>query len=241
MKQFTDITILVDRSGSMNAIRTGMEGAFRTFLKEHRTVPSTRLTLIQFDDINPQEVVYQAVPVADAAELNLIPRGGTPLLDAMCDAIDRTGERLRNMRERDRPDQVLFIIITDGQENTSRRFRRSDVFDRITRQREDFKWQFVYLGANQDAFGEASSYGIPIGSTITWSPTPYFVGENSGFAQSYSAMSLDLVNNAAGARGMSTSFTEDQRTKSATASDRAAEQQHQPTTTSGSTTSTPKT
>lgn len=241
MKQFTDITILVDRSGSMNAIRTGMEGAFRTFLKEHRTVPSTRLTLIQFDDVNPQEVVYQAVPVTAAAELNLIPRGGTPLLDAMCDAIDRTGERLRNMRERDRPDQVLFIIITDGQENASRRFRRSDVFDRITRQREDFKWQFVYLGANQDAFGEASSYGISIGSTMTWSPTPYFVGENSGFAQAASGTTLGYVTNDAASRGMTANFTEEQRTKSATAADRAAEQQHQPTTTSGSTTSTPKT
>jgi hypothetical protein len=64
------------------------------------------------------------------------------------------------MPEYQRPDQVLFVIITDGEENSSRKYRRADVRDRITHQQNKYKWQFVFLGANQDALKEAESYGI---------------------------------------------------------------------------------
>lgn len=221
MKQYTDITCLVDRSGSMNAIREGMEGAFRTFLEEHQKTPSTRLTLVQFDTIDPYEVVYEARLIGRADPLHLHPRGGTPLIDALCMTIDRTGERLARMRDTDRPDQVLMVIITDGQENASKYFKRQDVFDRVTKQHKEYKWEFVYLGANQDAFAEARSYGIAAGQTLTWTASPLYVGENSGFAQAFAGTTSNYVNTAGGMRGMSSAtFTEEDRTKSATDADR---------------------
>lgn len=176
MKQFTDITVLVDRSGSMANIKEAMETAFDTFIREHRSVPSTKLTLIQFDDVNDQEVVYQCVPIGSAERLNLRPRGNTPLLDAFCTSIDNTGRRYSIMGPDERPDQVLMVVITDGQENASRFNTRRNVFERVTRQRELYKWQFVYLGANQDVFAESQSFGIPWRNAIQYDPYPIFVG-----------------------------------------------------------------
>lgn len=161
MAKFTDITVLLDRSGSMVSIKSAMESAFDEFAQRHRAVPSSRLTLIQFDGENAHEAVYTALPITEAPKLFLSPRGGTPLLDALCRAIDSTGMRLGALPADERPDQVLFVIITDGQENQSHEFKRSDVRDRVTRQSDIYKWQFVYLGANQDAFAEAASFGIP--------------------------------------------------------------------------------
>jgi hypothetical protein len=160
MAIYTDITVLVDRSGSMATIQKAMENAFGEFLTKHKEVPSTKLTLIQFDTADAQDIVYTARPVCEADKLSINPRGGTPLLDAMCMAIDSTGRRLASMKESARPDQVLFIVITDGEENSSKMYTRSDVKSRVTHQQSNYNWQFIYLGANQDAFAEAESFGI---------------------------------------------------------------------------------
>lgn len=154
----------------MTSIKDAMETAFNNFVKEHKTVPSTKMTLVQFDDKNDQDVVFQCVPVGAVEKLRLTPRGWTPLLDAICKLIDRTGERLSEMPESERPDQVLMVIITDGEENSSKTFNRQDVFNRVTKQRDTYKWQFIYLGANQDAIKEASSIGIPHQHAFTYQP-----------------------------------------------------------------------
>lgn len=171
MKQYTDITVLLDRSGSMTSIKESMETAFNTFVNEHKAIPTTRISLIQFDDTDPQEIVYLGVPVTHVEKLVLRPRGNTPLLDAFCDAIDKTGSRLANIPSDRRPDQVLFVVITDGAENASRRYQRSDVKHRVTHQQDHYKWQFVYLGANQDAIQEAQSFGISRDWAINYAAT----------------------------------------------------------------------
>lgn len=171
LKQYTDITVLLDRSGSMQSIKPAMESAFNEFIQGHKVNPTTKVTLIQFDDGNDQDVVFQSVPVGAVEKLILHPRGGTPLVDAFVKTIDRTGDRLRGMAESDRPDQVLLVVITDGQENASRLYKRSDVASRVTKQSTQFNWQFVYLGANQDAIREAQSYGIGQQHAITYTPS----------------------------------------------------------------------
>lgn len=172
MAQFTDITVLVDRSGSMEAIKAAMESAFDEFVREHRAVPSSRLTLIQFDSKDPQEVVFRAKPIAEAGRLVIEPRSMTPLLDALGTAIDATGERLKGMSDADRPDQVLFVVITDGLENASREFDRAAVRKRIEQQSSVYKWQFVYLGANQNAIAEAAKLGIPVEDALDYAAVP---------------------------------------------------------------------
>lgn len=187
MTNYTDITILLDRSGSMATIKSAMESGFDEFLLQHREVPTTRISLVQFDSDNPYEEVYIERPVTDAPKLTLQPRGWTPLLDAMCKTIDKVGQRLAAKHEQDRPDKVLFLVLTDGEENASREFKREDVRKRVTLQTEGYKWQFVYLGANQDAFKEADSFGINQGQTLN------FMASAAGTANSWRSLATNTV------------------------------------------------
>lgn len=207
MANYTDITVLLDRSGSMVSIKSAMESGFREFLQQHRAVPSSRLTLIQFDTDNPQETVYTAKPITEAPSLDITPRGGTPLLDALCRAIDETGRRLAAMTDIDRPERVLFVIITDGQENSSHEFNREAVKARVTRQSGVYKWQFVYLGANQDAFAEAASFGIHRGQTVAYAASA------AGTQNVMRSLSVNTMSYSAGMSAAVPDFSDEQRAK----------------------------
>jgi hypothetical protein len=170
--QRTDITVILDRSGSMGSVRTDVEGGFAQFLEQQRHLPGRCvLSLTQFDSEGIDEV-YRARPIAEAPALELHPRGMTPLLDAVGRTITRTGERLAAQPERDRPGRVLFVIITDGLENASREFSRAQVRELIERQRRVYQWDFIYLGANVDAFAEAGAIGIDAACAAPYQPTP---------------------------------------------------------------------
>jgi hypothetical protein len=123
----TDITVLLDRSGSMESIRNDMVGAMNAFLDAQRALPGrTTFTLATFD--TRYEVVRKAADLADVPPLtaaDLVPRGGTALLDSMARCIRETGDRLGAIPEAARPGKVLFAIVTDGEENASREHTRS--------------------------------------------------------------------------------------------------------------------
>lgn len=155
----TDVTVVIDRSGSMDSCRTDAEGGLNSFIGEQAKLPGECLvSLVQFDTV--YEWVHKAVPAIEVPKYSLHPRGGTALLDAVGQAINETGERLASMPEDQRPGLVAIVIVTDGQENSSREFQRAQIKEMIERQQNDYQWQFTFLGANQDAFAEAGSIGI---------------------------------------------------------------------------------
>lgn len=165
----TDLTILLDRSGSMQAIAKDMQGGLDTFIKEQKSqLGEMNVTLVQFD--NEYEEVFVTVPIRQVPSIEINPRGSTALLDSLARLIDDTGTRLSLIPEPWRPGNVIFVVITDGEENSSTKFNRKSVFDRITLQTKVYRWRFVYLGANQDAFAEASQVGIQ--QSITYAATP---------------------------------------------------------------------
>jgi hypothetical protein len=167
----TDITIVLDRSGSMASVRSDVEGGFTRFLEDQRALPGEcTLSLTQFDS-EAIEDVYTARPIREAPVMELHPRGMTPLLDAVGRTLTRTRERLAALPERDRPERVLFLIITDGQENASREFSKAQVRELIERQRQVYQWDFIYLGANVDAFAEAGGLGIGAAQAAAFRPT----------------------------------------------------------------------
>lgn len=158
-KDLSDLTVVLDRSGSMHVCQSDAEGGLNRFVEDQKKRPGEALfTLVQFD--TEYEFVHRAVPIGKVPHCSLVPRGNTALLDAVGRAIVETGERLAKMPEADRPGLVVFVIITDGQENSSREFTKTKVQEMISHQQDVYKWQFIYLGANQDAFAEAGDLGI---------------------------------------------------------------------------------
>ena len=155
----TDITVVLDRSGSMESCKQDAEGGLNSFIEEQKKQPGSAIfTLMQFD--TQYEFVHKGVDLQTVGRQVLKPRGSTALLDAVGRAINETGTRLGAMNEVDRPGLVLFVIVTDGQENSSKDFQLSKIREMIQLQQNVYKWKFTFLGADQDAFAEAGAMGI---------------------------------------------------------------------------------
>lgn len=155
----TDITLVVDRSGSMHQVQQDAEGGVNAFIAEQAKQPGEALlTLVQFD--TEYEFLHQGVPVDLVPPYQLLPRGSTALLDAVGRAINETGQRLAAMDEEQRPGLVVVVIMTDGLENSSREFTNTQLREMIEHQQSVYNWHFTFLGANQDAFAEAGRMGI---------------------------------------------------------------------------------
>jgi uncharacterized protein YegL len=167
-KDYTHITILLDRSGSMASVKDDTIGGLNQFLAEQKKVKGeATLTLNQFDD--QYETVIDAADIQSAKPLTnktFIPRGNTALLAAIGKSVDETGETIKNKQEHDRPEKVIFVIVTDGQENHSQHVdwakdkTKAAISAKIKHQTEVYKWEFVFIGANQDAIAEAADIGI---------------------------------------------------------------------------------
>lgn len=198
----TLIGILVDRSGSMASCREDMEGGLNTFIDEQAKEPGTcDVTIAQFDTV--YEIVYAPTPIDQVERYTLTPRGGTALLDGMGRFITEIGEALCGQDEAQRPGKVIIAIVTDGHENSSNDWNREMVRKLVEGQRDDYQWEFVFLGANMDAVAEARSVGIGRGSTMTFdSNSPV------AMASAYNSMSSYVTSTRSGAAA---SFSEEER------------------------------
>lgn len=161
-KDYCDISIILDRSGSMAIIQNDIIGGFNKFIKEQQENKSQcTISLFQFDNI--YEVVFSNVDLQKCElldEKTFKPRGTTSLLDAIGKTVNDLGIKYSKMKEEERPEKILVVIITDGQENTSKEFTQEKIKEMIDHQRNVYNWEFLYLGANQDSFMVANSYGI---------------------------------------------------------------------------------
>lgn len=199
--------IIIDRSGSMENIKDDMNGGLHTFIdKQLEGVDSSKRTvsLYQFD--TSHDCVHDFDLLEDAKSYELVPRGGTALLDACGRAINDVGAKLKKLPESKRPGNVMVIIVTDGQENSSREFTRAHVKEMIQHQQDKYNWKFTYLGANQDAFAEAGSIGIPMASSLNYYSTGASVGATYDVLSA--SVSRGTVSTSASIR-----YTEDQRKK----------------------------
>jgi len=161
-KGLSEIICIIDRSGSMGIIIDDAIGGFNHFLDEQKKLPGkAALTYVQFN--SELEVIHENKPLQDVEPINkntYNPSGTTALLDAVGETIDSTGQRLAAMPEENRPEHVIVAILTDGHENASRNYTLSKVRKMISHQKEKYSWEFIFLGANQDAFAEAAKMGI---------------------------------------------------------------------------------
>jgi len=183
---YTHITIILDRTGSMQQIRDDTIGGFNTFLREQKEQPGeATLTLVQFDSQDPYEVLQDFRPIADVPELTsatYVPRASTPLLDALGRGINDLGGKISNLAEEKRPENTVFVIVTDGRENASREFRKEQIVQMIQECREKNGWQFTFLSADLDAINDAAAYGIPNPSSLHFHKSG--LGADSAFRSS---------------------------------------------------------
>jgi len=167
---YTHIAVILDRTGSMETIRDDTIGGFNTFLNAQKGAPGlASLTLVQFDSQDPYEIVYHFKALAEVPELTretFVPRANTPLLDAIGRGINDLEKSLADKTEAERPSRVVMVLITDGQENASREFRKDQIEKMIKEKQEKAAWQFVFLSADLDAIGDALASGVRAASTL---------------------------------------------------------------------------
>lgn len=158
----TEIVFILDRSGSMGPIAADTIDGYNTFIEKQKLEPGeAKLTTVLFDSI--YEVIHDGVDIQKVEHLTSTQywaRGMTALMDAVGRTINSVGERLAATPEEERPGKVIFVITTDGLENASREFTRTQIKQMIEHQTNKYNWQFMFLGANIDAAAEAVSMGI---------------------------------------------------------------------------------
>lgn len=209
MTNTTDITILLDKSGSMNDRRTATIENLNALIRDQQQLDGEcTFTLVQFDSPYNQAIsldyTVEAKPIDQVRTLqahDYQPRGGTPLLDAIGKVIESLGARLKHLSENDRPAKVVVIILTDGYENTSTRFSKKEIKEMISHQETKYSWSFTFLGAGIDAFAEAGGLGVSIGTTSTVQANQW------AYSNAYDVMSQKLTLTRTAAAGVPASST----------------------------------
>ncbi len=164
MKNYTDLTFVIDRSGSMYSIAREMELGFKAFIEnEIASGDETKVSVILFDERYEVSFVGKDIKEVDSVEIK--PRGGTALRDALGKTINAVGERLAALPEEERPNRVLIVTITDGYENSSREFDPLALKGMIEHQKEVYAWDFSFIGANIDSFAVGGSLGVTRSAT----------------------------------------------------------------------------
>lgn len=161
-KGLSEIVFILDKSGSMDSLIKDVIGGFNSFIREQKKVPGeAHFSLVTFSE--EPCVVFNRLDIKEIPELTTEtykPYGGTALLDCIGTTIDNMGKTLAKTSEDSRPEHVIFAIMTDGEENRSRIYSKSQIAEKIKHQTEKYSWDFIYLGANQDSFTVSDSMGI---------------------------------------------------------------------------------
>jgi hypothetical protein len=165
--QRTLIAALLDRSGSMDSIKSDTEGGFNALIADQRSQPGeATVTLAQFD--TEYEVVYANRPIADVPPLDLQPRSMTALHDALGRLITDVGAELAARPDDERPGHVIVVVMTDGLENASVEWTADAVKAAVKRQENEYSWNFVFLGANMDAVAVGQQMGFAADRSMTY-------------------------------------------------------------------------
>ena len=163
---YTAMLLVIDRSGSMEGIRDDMVGGLTAMLAEQAAEPG----LLTVDIVTFDTEIELQCSLADpkTVTVTLEPRGGTALFDAIGQSVTAFGRVLAALPEHARPETVQVVVVTDGDENSSREFGRDAVRALVTQQKEQYAWDFVFLGANQDAVFAGERLGFDADSSMTY-------------------------------------------------------------------------
>ena len=184
-KNLTELVFILDKSGSMAGLERDTIGGFNAMLdKQKAQAGECRITTVLFDhryELLHDRTDIRAVRPITAREYRV--GGSTALLDALGKTIHKIATAQKNTSEPFRAKRVMFVIITDGEENASREYAAQEVQEAIRRQKSRYGWEFIFLGANIDAVETAGRFGIDAGRAANYVP------DSQGTALNFRAMS----------------------------------------------------
>jgi len=161
-KNFTELVFILDKSGSMSGLENDTIGGFNSMLEKQKAVGGEcRITTVLFD--NRYNLLHDRIDiraVSPMTEKEYFVGGSTALLDAIGTTINKLVSVQKNTAEHFRAEKVMFVIITDGEENSSREYSANKVREMIEHEKAKYSWEFIFLGANIDAVQTASRFGI---------------------------------------------------------------------------------
>ncbi len=180
-----ELVFLLDMTASMDPLKAEAVIGFNVFLAEQKAHPGeATITLIVFNS-EETRTVYDRVDLAKAEPMSPAaykPSGMTPLLDTIANGIKNTLEFRVQQSKIDRADKVIFAILTDGEENYRKKYNRKQVFEFIETQKSTGHWEFIFLGANQDAYMAGGQMGIDRKDTMTFQATGQGVRDAYAYA-----------------------------------------------------------
>ena len=181
----SELVFILDRSGSMSGLEKDTIGGFNSLIQKQRQEKGKcYVSCVLFDDV--QEVIYDRVPLNEVKKMTqkqYYARGCTALLDAMGGAIHHIGNVHKYSKEE--IGKTLFIIITDGLENSSKRYTYVTIKQMVERQKEKYGWEFIFIGANMDVIQEANKFGID--------QAVRYACDEEGTALNYSVLSENII------------------------------------------------
>lgn len=158
----TELVFILDRSGSMSGLESDTIGGFNAMIeKQKKEDGEAYVSTVLFDNVS--EVLHDRVKLSKIKKMtdrDYTVRGCTALIDAIGGAIHHIGNIHKYARPEDVPEHTMFIITTDGMENASHRYSSDQVKKMIERQKEQYGWEFLFIGANIDAVETAARFGI---------------------------------------------------------------------------------
>ncbi len=184
-KGLTEIVFILDKSGSMSGLEADTIGGYNSFLEKQKKVEGEAyVSTVLFSDYS--KVIHDRAPIEKIEPMNekqYSVGGCTALLDAIGGAIHHIGNVHKYARDEDRPEHTIFVITTDGEENSSSEYSYEKIKKMITKQQEKYGWEFIFLGANMDAIGEARKLGIRADRAVRYEC------DEEGTALNYSVLS----------------------------------------------------
>jgi uncharacterized protein YegL len=167
----TELVFILDRSGSMSGLEPDTIGGYNSLLENQKQLQGEAyITTVLFDD--QYELLHDRIDlrgVEPITEREYFVRGTTALLDAIGRTLDRIRNAQKNTRQEQRAENVMFVITTDGMENSSREYSFDRIKAMIETQKEEFGWEFLFIGANIDAIEAAGKFGIAPDRAVNYS------------------------------------------------------------------------
>lgn len=171
-KGLTELVFILDKSGSMAGLEHDTIGGFNSMLQKQKDLDGEcRITTVLFD--NRYELLHDRIDIRavnSMTEKEYQVGGSTALLDAIGRTIHKLAAVQRNTAEDYRAESVMFVIITDGEENASREYSAQKIRALIEHEKDNYGWEFVFLGANIDAVETAGRFGISADRAVDYVP-----------------------------------------------------------------------